>query len=48
MVEVEIPRWFQGRVVGREEGLVGWVMMGWVCCFAIINISGKVDLAMKQ
>ena len=43
MVEVEI----QGRVVGMGEGLVGLVMMGWVCCFAIINISGKVDLGMK-
>ena len=48
MVEVEIPRWFQGRVVGRGEGLVGLVMTGWVCSFAMINISGKIDLAMKQ
>ena len=48
MVEVEIPRGFQGREVGRGEGLVGLVMTGWVCSFAIINISGKIDLAMKQ
>ena len=48
MVEVEIPWGFQGRMVGRGEGLVGLVMTGWVCSFAIINISGKIDLAMKQ
>ena len=35
MVEVEIPWWFQGRVVGTGEGLVGfgYESLGLLLCF---------------